>query len=218
MKYGIDVSYCQEGMDFQAAADDGKEFAIIRLGRRGDSGRLYLDTSFIDNINNALAAGMQVGLYFYTKATSVEHAAEDAAWVLEQLNTYCQNTTLALGVWYDVEDEATTGRLGNDEITAICSRFVSDMNAAGYPYVGIYSSYNWFTNKINTNELGDYVPYWAANYGSSRNWFAHENPDKHCPIWQCADNWTDSVNDAKGICYDGDIIFEYGEDPGAAVL
>ena len=45
MKKGMDVSYCQEGMDFQAAADAGIEFCIVRLGRLGDSGTRYLDTS-----------------------------------------------------------------------------------------------------------------------------------------------------------------------------
>lgn len=213
MKKGIDVSYCQAGMDFQAAADAGIEFCIVRLGRLGDSGTRYIDTSFIDNINGAIAAGMDIGVYFYTKATDAEAAAEDAAFVTAVLEQYCNGTELKAGVWYDVEDGPTTGQCDNETITSICSRFICEMNEAGYNNAGIYSSYDWLTSKIDTSELADYVPYWPANYGSRTNWFAKENPGRYVPIWQCADDWTDEQNSAKEISYDGDYMYQDGDDP-----
>ena len=213
MKKGIDVSYCQAGMDFQAAADAGTKFCIVRIGRRGDSGTLYLDTDFVDNINGALAAGMEVGVYFYTKAVDVQMAAEDAAWLTAALEQYCLGTELTAGIWYDVEDGDTTGTCDAETITAICSRWVCEMNEAGYNNAGIYSSYDWLTNKIGVSELADYVPIWPANYGGSTNWFAKENPGKYVPVWQYADNVTDDVNGARdpAIYYDGDVMIEGDE-------
>lgn len=199
---GIDVSYCQEGMDFQAAADGGMEFAIVRIGRRGDGGDLYLDTSFIDNINGALNTGMAVGVYFYTKATTADQAAEDAQWIDEQLKTYCAGADLKMGVWYDVEDADTTGAQGGEMVTAICSRFICEMNELGYKNAGIYSSYSWLTNgTIDIDQLAEYVPYWVAQYNSQDD-LSLERPDKNVRIWQ----YTDHVSD--DLPYDGDIYYE----------
>lgn len=213
MKKGIDVSYCQDGMDFNAAAAAGATFCIVRAGRLGDSGARYLDTSFISNINGAIAAGMKVGLYFYTKAMTVEQAAGDAAFMAAVIEEYCRGTDLAAGVWYDVEDGETTGTCDNETITAICSRFICEMNDAGIKNVGIYSFYDWLANRIDTDELADYVPYWPAS--RRVNYFAAENPGKIVPIWQCANNWTDDVNSRKEIVYDGNIMYEDGDDPAA---
>ena len=77
MMEGIDVSYCQAGFDFQAAADAGKEFCIVRIGRTRRDGQQELDDYFVDNINGAKAAGMKLGIYFYSLATTEAEAAQD---------------------------------------------------------------------------------------------------------------------------------------------
>ena len=89
------------------------------------------------------------------------------------------------------------------------------MNDAGIKNVGIYSFYDWLANRIDTDELADYVPYWPAS--RRVNYFAAENPGKIVPIWQCANNWTDDVNSRKEIVYDGNVMYEDGDDPAAPV-
>lgn len=64
MREGIDVSYCQEGFDFEAAKAAGKEFCIVRIGRTRGDGRQELDDLFIHNINAAKAAGWISGCIF----------------------------------------------------------------------------------------------------------------------------------------------------------
>ena len=216
MRLGIDVSYAQEGMDFNAAKAAGAEFAIIRMGRRGDSGTKYLDDQFTANINAAVAAGMDVGVYFYTKATTPEEAADDAEFCIEVLKEYCAGTDMKMGIWYDVEDNNTTGTCDNETITAIISRWVCEMNNAGYTNAGLYAYYAWLTGKINVNDLADYVPIWCAQYGYSENSFFAEHPNKNVVIWQYADNGTDEtnaqLNDGRGIYYDKNVAYEEGDD------
>jgi len=198
---GIDVSYCQDGMDFQAAANAGVEFAIIRLGRRTDGGWCVLDTSFIQNINSAIAAGLKVGVYFYTKAINEVEAAQDAEFIKEMINEYCQGTNLEMGIWYDVEDNDTIGGCDKETITGICSKFICTLNDAGYKNTGIYSSYSWLTNKIDTDALVDYVPYWTAQYNSQDD-FSAENPTKKVKIWQHTDHLADDLP------YDGNVSYD----------
>lgn len=53
-----------------------------------------------------------------------------------------------------------------EDVTAICSAFISTCNAAGYS-AGIYASLFTLTDCINVNDLADYVPYWCAQYAEN---------------------------------------------------
>ena len=55
------------------------EYAIIRCGYRGAStGALVEDPYFEKNIKNATEAGVRVGVYFFTQATTAKEAREEA--------------------------------------------------------------------------------------------------------------------------------------------
>ena len=85
-RFGIDVSYYQEKIDWQKVAADGVEFAMIRLGYRGWSdGELCMDERFIENIQGAQAAGIDVGVYFFTQAVNESEAKAEAEYVIAQL-------------------------------------------------------------------------------------------------------------------------------------
>src|SRR5699024_3119636 len=66
---GIDVSRYQGSINWNSVAAAGKQFAIVRLGSSNNSG-LYVDPYFLQNVNGAHAAGLRVGAYYYTYATS----------------------------------------------------------------------------------------------------------------------------------------------------
>ena len=85
MREGIDVSYCQEDFDFEAAKAAGKDFCIVRIGRSRWDGQQELDDLFIHNINAAKAAGMDIGVYFYSLATTTWAAQKEAMWLIDQL-------------------------------------------------------------------------------------------------------------------------------------
>ena len=72
-RLGIDVSSHQGTVDWEAVAADGIDFALVRLGNRGYSeGSLHVDEQGAANLDGARAAGLDVGTYFFSQATTVE--------------------------------------------------------------------------------------------------------------------------------------------------
>ena len=64
--YGIDVSYCQQDVDWQQVKDSGIDFAILRIGARGygkETGNIIEDDYFEANYAAAKAAGVKLGVY-----------------------------------------------------------------------------------------------------------------------------------------------------------
>ena len=86
---GIDVSDHQKEIDWQQVADAGFEFAMIRIGYRGyTSGGLYEDAQAKTNLREARAAGLKVGAYFFSQATTISEAAMEAAYCLDILDGF----------------------------------------------------------------------------------------------------------------------------------
>lgn len=164
---GIDVSKYQSTIDWKAVAADGIDFAIIRLGFRGysASGALVEDNYFRQNLEGAKAAGIDVGVYFFTQAITPTEAVEEANFVIETL----QGTPLEMPVYIDIEDVAADkGRLDSAKLspelhTLNCDAFCSTIQNAGYQ-AGIYANMNWLNNKLLANFLESKYPIWLANY------------------------------------------------------
>ena len=86
-KTGVDVSTYQGEVDWQAVAADGIDFAILRLGYRGyTEGGLFMDESFSRNLQGALDAGLEVGVYFFSQAITPEEAEAEAAYILNAID------------------------------------------------------------------------------------------------------------------------------------
>ena len=84
---GIDVSSWQDEIDWEKAKAAGVEFAIIRIGfGHTNSGEIKMDKQFKNNIKNAKAAGVKVGLYFFSYAENEKQAKQHAEWIVEQLD------------------------------------------------------------------------------------------------------------------------------------
>lgn len=83
---GVDVSEFQGDIDWQQVKDSGIEFAMLRIGYRGTTqGMLFADECFEKNYEGARAAGLDVGVYFFSQATTEEEAREEASFVLDLL-------------------------------------------------------------------------------------------------------------------------------------
>ena len=163
---GIDVSKYQGNIDWNAVAADGITFAIIRVGYRGyGSGALVEDSTFRRNIQGATAAGLKVGVYFYSQAVNEAEAVEEASMVL----SLCSGYGLPLGVYYDTEKVAgDTGRadtISAAERTACAVAFCETIRNAGYA-AGVYSYASWFYNSLNYANISKYR-IWIAQYRDS---------------------------------------------------
>ncbi|MGN0347270.1 MAG: glycoside hydrolase family 25 protein [Lachnospiraceae bacterium] len=161
----IDVSQHQGNIDWQQVADSGVEMAIIRLGIRGyGSGALVMDEYFAQNMEGATAAGLEVGVYFFTQAISIEEAQEEADFVLESLKEYDFNGTIVLDI-EKVDDNAARGNaLTPEERTAFARVFCDRIRDAGYRPMIYGNAYSLFA-MLDITELKEY-DVWYAFYNN----------------------------------------------------
>ena len=90
---GIDVSYHNGDINWSAVKAAGIDYALIRVGYRGMSnGGLFDDSKYRANIQGALNAGLRVGVYIFSQATTQAEAAEEANYLLNRISGY--NITL----------------------------------------------------------------------------------------------------------------------------
>ncbi len=161
---GIDVSVFQGNINWNAVKADGVDFAFIRLGYRGyTNGAIKLDTNFHQNIQGAQAAGVRVGVYFYSQAVSRSEAIEEANFCLDELSGY----SLDLPVVFDLEGGANSSyrTYGMSTSTAVkmVSAFCDTIESGGYK--SMYYSYAKFLAEHEgmVAQLEDY-DLWMAMY------------------------------------------------------
>lgn len=156
----IDVSKFNGAINWGAVKAAGVNYAIIRCGGRLTSDRsLFVDPYYYQNMNGAIAAGLKVGVYFYSTATTYAEAQEEASLAAR----LCSGYQISMPVFIDIES-GIQSNLTNDQRTAICSTFCETIKAAGYA-PGIYASYKWWTQKLNAGALSGYSV-WIARYNS----------------------------------------------------
>ena len=161
---GIDVSKWQKEIDWDKVKNEGVDFAIIRCGYRGSvTGSLVEDPYFEQNIKGARAAGIKVGVYFFTQAVNEVEAVEEASMVISLVRDY----ELQYPVFIDTEGAGGNGRadsLNVEERTAVCEAFCTTVKNAGLE-AGVYASRNWYNNKLTAGTLESYA-IWLAEYRS----------------------------------------------------
>ena len=163
-RLGVDVSENQNEIDWNAVAADGIDFAMIRLGYRGSTeGDLYLDASFYDNYWGARNAGIDVGIYFFSQAVSVEEAREEAEYVLSVLG----GAELQYPIAFDSEEtvlgsRGRTAGLTNDEMTRIAQAFCTRIQQDGYTAM-VYG--NVYDLARFNRTFKESVKIWWAEYG-----------------------------------------------------
>ena len=160
---GIDVSRWNGTIDWSAVKKSGVNYAIIRCGYRGSSsGALIEDSMFRTNIQGAVNAGIKVGVYFYTQATTEAEAIEEASFVVSMIKNY----GLSYPVYLDVEKSNGRGdAISYDMRTTVCKAFCKTITNSGYS-AGIYASKTWFESKFDVSALTSYK-IWLAQYATS---------------------------------------------------
>lgn len=160
---GIDVSKWNGTIDWEAVKNSGVSYVIIRCGYRGSSqGGLIEDSCFERNIKGATAAGLKVGVYFFTQALDEVEAVEEASMVLELIKGY----RISYPVFLDVESSGgRADKIDKAARTAVCRAFCETIQDAGYT-AGIYANKIWLEKKIDAEELSAYK-IWLAQYAAA---------------------------------------------------
>lgn len=169
--YYIDVSQWQtypSAVNWQQVKASGITGVIVQLGFRGyGNGALRMDPKFYQNINGAISAGLDVGVYFFTQAINTYEAVEEANFCLTALKGY----NLDLPVYIDMEstdyDYARFDHAGltYNSRTEIGRAFCKTIENAGYK-AGVYANRYWLTSMLNGNELAKNYSIWLAEYST----------------------------------------------------
>ncbi len=161
--HGIDVSVHQGDIDWQKVRADGVDFAILRAAFRGYTvGSLNRDGNFDQNIQQALAAGLDVGVYVFSQAITVEEAVEEADFVLEMLKPYSITGPVVFDWEVIGKKEARTYGLDTDTLCAAANAFCQRVADAGYQPMVYFNPYCGYV-KYDLSRILDY-DFWFAQY------------------------------------------------------
>lgn len=175
---GIDVSEWQENIDWEKVKAAGYDFAIIRTSFGIDGQE---DALFREHVQNAKAAGLDVGAYHYSHATTIDEALQEAEVFIELLNEY----QWEYPVYYDIETDRQD-HLSQKTLTELSCAFLERVSEAGYE-VGIYAAEYWLNHRLDKDALQDYEV-WIASYTD------HLNYSGSYEIWQyCEDGQVDGI-------------------------
>lgn len=182
---GIDVSRWQTTIDWKAVAADDVQFVMLGTRSKG-----AVDPYFHSNVKGASDAGIRVGAYIYSTATTEQMAIEEADFVLDLVKDY----PISFPIAFDAEDSSTLGTLAPAQVSAVINAFCKRIEDAGY-YPIVYANDNWLSNKIDMSRMHHDV--WVARYEKKH---VYSDPI----MWQITS--TGSINGIKGNV---DIDFLY---------
>ena len=176
VSFGVDVSRYQPNIDWEAVKSAGIDTVMIRCGFRGyQEPTLSVDDAFEKHIEGALAAGLKVGIYIYSQATTAKEAKEEARLCLDTAGNYLDRITLPIAM--DVEYASNSDGTGYDgylyrakltraQQTAVCQAFCQEIQAAGKTPM-VYGNWSMLTAQMNTATLKKSgILIWMARYNT----------------------------------------------------
>lgn len=196
-KNGIDVSQWQWIIDWQAVKNSGQvDYAIIKAGWGKHANQI--DPFFRANMEQAQAAGIDVGIYWFSYAMSVEEAKQEALACMEVIKDYSFNYP----VYYDFEYQYALNNLSYATLSAMIEVFCTTLEENGYN-VGVYGSGSDLEYRIYRHVL-EKRPVWVAEYDTPNvAWYKGTYG-----MWQYSPRGR-----IDGISYDVDLNYCYVDYP-----
>lgn len=200
---GIDVSYAQgDNIDWHKVKKSGVDFVYIRAGFRDASkGNLHKDAKFEKNIKGAYDAGLMVGVYIYSQATTTEEAAAEADYLADLVDKY--HIDLPLVMDYELYNGGrlaraiSSGSLGTSGINRNALAFAKRGWGRGYETM-VYGNYDFLMHYASGYELSRSTNIWLAQYHTKATY-----KGKYM-MWQSTDKAT-----VPGISKNVDLNFMY---------
>ncbi len=181
---GVDISEWQENVDFKKLKNAGASFVMLRIGFQGiESKKLYEDATFKDYIKKAKDAGLMVGAYFYSVASSKKEAKEQAKYVIDILDK--ESLDLPIAFDWETWQNWNSYKISFHELGEIADTFISEVRKGGYKG-SLYSS-KYYLENIWMNEEDNDV--WLAHYTDQTSYKGNYS------MWQlCNDGVIDGIN------------------------
>ncbi|MBQ1279054.1 MAG: SH3 domain-containing protein [Clostridia bacterium] len=164
--FGIDVSKWQGKIDWKAVKSDGIDFAIIRIGYRGENGKIYRDSNADYNIQQATKNGLLVGVYFFSTAINTAEAREEPAFVVNAVRGY----KISYPIVYDcegfLESASRMYSLDSAARTQNALAFLGDIKASGYDGM-LYAAKSDLEGGLwDISQISSSYKIWVAHYPS----------------------------------------------------
>lgn len=158
---GIDISQYQTNVDFKKVKASGINFVIIRAGY----GKYVKqkDPLFETHYKNAKAAGLDVGVYWYSYALSVEDAKLEAQTCLSVI----KGKKFEYPIYFDLEEQNQFAK-GRSFCDSLVKAFCGEIEKAGY-FAGLYISRSPLQQYISASVANKYA-LWIAEYASKCNY------------------------------------------------
>lgn len=155
---GVDISKHTGKVYFPSLKAAGVDYVMIRLGSRGYStGQITLDENFKENIEGAIEAGLDVGIYFYSQAISQDEAVQEANFVVQNLEPYRAHVKypIAFNMGFVSNDKSRIEGVSREDKTAVTVSFLDAVRAAGYVPM-VYGDKEWLLKEVDLAKLQDY--------------------------------------------------------------
>ena len=180
LEKGIDVSKWNGTIDWNSVKNSGIDYVIIRAGY----GTSTVDPQFKSYIEGAKKAGLKIGVYWFSYATSVEKAKQEAQACLQTLSPY--KSSINYPVFFDFEyasvDYAKKNGINitKNLVSQMANAFLNTVKSQGYT-TGLYTNRNFSNTYYNTDLLNS-NNLWIAQYNSTNSF------GKPYSIWQYSES------------------------------
>lgn len=150
---GVDISYCQNGIDYNKLQAAGVKFAIIRAGFSRST-----DSTLTKHVRGCESAGIDYGFYWYSCARNTADAQQEAAACLNAIKKFAKPK---YPVFFDGENDDIAAAVGKTEMTKIALAFADEIEGGGYP-AGIYANPAWMETKYDKSRIIGNIDIWLA--------------------------------------------------------
>ena len=168
-------------LDWSAIKAQGVDFVILKAG----STKSGIEPTFLMDYEGARAAGLEIGVYYYTYATTIEGIRADA----EALLGYLEGKQFEYPIYLDLED-ASLEALGKNYLSDMCEAFMVTLQENGY-YAALYSNHNWLTYILDSAKMFSLYDVWYARYPlTDKPTWNEEKYGKQLGMWQYSESGT----------------------------
>ncbi len=162
-------------LDFELIRNAGFDFVIIKAG----STKSGIEPTFEADYAGARAAGLEVGVYYYTYSKTEAGILQDA----RSLMLWLEDKQLEYPVYLDIEDSTLEG-LGKNHLSNMCVAFLEELQRNGY-YAGLYTNHKWLTGILDTAKMVTLFDIWYARYPeTTKPTWNEEKYGKQLGMWQ----------------------------------